>query len=62
MIELLGKNRFLGTQGDSWDTQSDMLFALIGAVCMVVFISGIQDKYIKRMDASDNHDSKTKQD
>jgi len=40
---------FLGTQGDSWDTQSDMLFALIGAVCMVLFMSGIQDKWIKRM-------------
>ena len=46
---------FLGTQGDNWDTQSDMLFALIGAVCMVVFISGIQDKYINKISVSDNH-------
>ena len=30
---------FLGTQGDPWDTQSDMLFAAIGAICMVVFVS-----------------------
>ena len=45
---------FLGTQGDNWDTQSDMLFALIGAVCMVVFISGIQDKYINKISVSDN--------
>jgi len=46
---------FLGTQGDNWDTQSDMLFALIGAVCMVVFASGIQDKYINKISVSANH-------
>jgi len=40
---------FLGTQGDPWDTQSDMLFATIGAICMVVFISKIQDKLIQGM-------------
>jgi putative membrane protein len=45
---------FLGTQGDNWDTQSDMLFALIGAVCMVVFASGIQDKYINKISVSAN--------
>lgn len=35
---------FLGTQGYIWDTQSDMLTALIGAVVAVVFFSGIQDR------------------
>ena len=40
---------FLGTQGDPWDTQSDMLFALIGAVCMVLFVSKIQDQYIRKL-------------
>ena len=40
---------FLGTQGDPWDTQSDMLFALTGAICMVLFMSGIQDKMIQRI-------------
>ena len=39
---------FLGTQGDVWDTQSDMLFALIGATCMVVFIAKIQDKQFNK--------------
>lgn len=33
---------FLGTQGDVWDTQSDMLMALIGAMaastCLVGYI------------------------
>ena len=40
---------FLGTQGDVWDTQSDMLFAVVGATCMVVFMAGLQDKIIKRI-------------
>jgi putative membrane protein len=37
---------FLGTQGDIWDTQSDMLFAFIGASCMIIFVAKIQDKKI----------------
>ena len=39
---------FLGTQGDIWDTQSDMLFATIGAICMVIFMSKLQDKEIRK--------------
>ena len=35
---------FLGTQGYVWDTQSDMLYATIGALCMVLFFSKIHDK------------------
>jgi putative membrane protein len=32
-----GADEFLGTQGDPWDTQSDMFMALIGAsVCMLL--------------------------
>lgn len=42
-----GGDAFLGTQGDVWDTQSDMLFATIGAVCMVLLFSKWQDKAIK---------------
>jgi len=30
---------FLGTQGDPWDTQSDMAWALVGAVVALVFLS-----------------------
>ena len=41
-----GGDAFLGAQGDVWDTQSDMLFATIGAVCMVVLFSKWQDKAI----------------
>lgn len=38
---------FLGTQGDIWDTQSDMLFATIGAICMVVLFARFQDKQLR---------------
>jgi putative membrane protein len=38
---------FLGTQGYIWDTQSDMLFATMGAICMIVLFSRIQDEKIK---------------
>lgn len=31
-----GADEFLGTQGDQWDTQSDMFMALIGALCALV--------------------------
>lgn len=37
---------FLGTQGYVWDTQSDMLFALIGSVCTVILMARIHDKQI----------------
>jgi putative membrane protein len=41
---------FLGTQGDVWDTQSDMLMATIGAAVMVLFLSGLQDRNIGRLE------------
>jgi putative membrane protein len=40
---------FLGTQGYVWDTQSDMLYATIGATCVVLFFSKIQDKQIEKL-------------
>lgn len=42
-------NAFLGTQGYVWDTQSDMLYATIGATCMVVLFAKLQDKQIKAL-------------
>lgn len=33
-----GADEFLGTQGDMWDTQSDMFMALIGALCAVLLM------------------------
>lgn len=41
---------FLGMQGYEWDTQSDMLCALIGAICMVLFFGKIQDKQIDKIE------------
>ena len=38
---------FLGTQGDIWDTQSDMLFATIGAITALILFSKFQDKQIQ---------------
>jgi putative membrane protein len=38
---------FLGTQGYVWDTQSDMLYATIGAICAVLFLSRIQNKQME---------------
>ncbi|MEN0036357.1 MAG: DUF2238 domain-containing protein [Cellvibrio sp.] len=34
-----GADEFLGTQGDPWDTQSDMFFALIGAITALICFS-----------------------
>jgi putative membrane protein len=43
---------FLGTQGYVWDTQSDMLYAGIGATCAVIFLSKIQHKEITKLESS----------
>jgi len=40
---------FLGTQGDIWDTQSDMLFATIGAITALIVFSKIQDRQLKKL-------------
>jgi len=37
---------FLGTQGDIWDTQWDMLMALVGAVTAQAFLSTFHDRQI----------------
>lgn len=42
-----GADEFLGTQGDAWDTQKDMAFAGLGAVCALLFLSRLHDKYLK---------------
>ncbi|MGM0630986.1 MAG: DUF2238 domain-containing protein [Pseudomonadota bacterium] len=38
---------FLGTQGYAWDTQSDMGFALIGAILSLFILSRSHDKQLK---------------
>jgi putative membrane protein len=44
-----GADEFLGTQGDPWDTQSDMLFALIGGVFAMLFFSRLHDRQLIRL-------------
>ena len=46
-----GADEFLGTQGDPWDTQSDMFCALIGAIVALVFFSRIQDRQLRGLNA-----------
>lgn len=38
---------FLGTQGYVWDTQSDMAYAMIGAILALVFLGGLHDRQMK---------------
>lgn len=38
---------FLGTQGDPWDTQSDMFFALIGALAGLALLSRVHDRQMR---------------
>lgn len=45
-----GADEFLGTQGDPWDTQSDILLALIGGATALLLFSGLQDRQIKALD------------
>ena len=40
---------FLATQGDVWDTQEDMLMALIGAICALIFLQRLQDRQLARL-------------
>jgi putative membrane protein len=44
-----GADDFLGTQGDPWDTQSDMFFAFIGATVAMVVLSRVHDRQMSRM-------------
>ena len=40
---------FLGTQGDVWDTQSDMAWALFGSILAIILLSRIHDRQIQSM-------------
>ncbi len=40
---------FLGTQGYVWDTQSDMLFACIGATCTVLLLPEIHNSSMQKV-------------
>lgn len=40
---------FLGTQGDPWDTQSDIFLAMIGALAGLALLSSLQDRQMRRL-------------
>jgi putative membrane protein len=44
-----GAEAFLGTQGDPWDTQSDMAMALLGAVLALLLIGGWHGRQLARL-------------
>lgn len=41
---------FLGTQGDIWDTQSDMFLALLGSMASQLTLSRAHDRALKRLE------------
>lgn len=43
-----GADEFLGTQGDPWDTQSDMFFAFIGALTALALLSRLHDRLLSQ--------------
>ena len=45
-----GADEFLGTQGYVWDTQSDMGFALLGALVAVLVFRRWHDRQIEQLD------------
>jgi putative membrane protein len=42
---------FLGTQGDPWDTQWDMLFALIGSVVSQLLLTRVHERQLAELSA-----------
>ena len=49
-----GADEFLGTQGDPWDTQSDMFFALLGGAAALLTLSRIHDRQIGALQGREN--------
>lgn len=45
-----GADEFLGLQGDEWDTQTDMLMALVGAVAALLTLSRVHDRQIAKLE------------
>jgi len=44
-----GADEFLGTQGDPWDTQADMLLAMLGAASSLALLAPLQDLQIRAL-------------
>ena len=39
---------FLGTQGDIWDTQTDMLWCLIGSIVAIILLTKLHNRYLAK--------------
>lgn len=44
---------FIGSQGDVWDTQADMLMALIGATCALILLPLWHDRALHKIEAAE---------
>ena len=49
LISGAGAEAFLGTQGYIWDTQSDMAFALLGAILALVLLGRMHDRQLRSL-------------
>jgi putative membrane protein len=49
-----GADEFLGTQGDPWDTQSDMFFALLGGLAAIGGMGRWQDRQIQALSCNNS--------
>jgi putative membrane protein len=54
-----GADEFLGTQGDPWDTQSDMFLALIGASVALFSLSRLHDRQLATLQPTSRRPSTT---
>ena len=46
---------FLGTQGDVWDTQWDMFFAMVGALTSQISLAKLHDRALKGLNNASNN-------
>ena len=49
-----GADEFLGTQGDIWDTQSDMFCALLGAITALLVFARLHDRQLQNLTTERN--------
>lgn len=49
LVSAQAADAFLGTQGYAWDTQSDMAFALLGALLALVLLGRWHDRQLARL-------------
>lgn len=49
LLSATAAESFLGTQGYVWDTQSDMLWALVGALSALLLLSRFHDRQLARV-------------